>query len=122
VRIFKVSWFTRFASKEGITDDELKAIVNNVLETGQADADLGGNVFKVRVARSGKGKTGGFRIIVFFRKGDKTFYEYGFAKSNRGNISPKELKKFKDLARDTFSITDEEIKRRLENGTLQEIV
>jgi hypothetical protein len=48
VRIFKNPWFARLASK--------KDIVNNILETEQADADLGGDVYKVRVARSGEGK------------------------------------------------------------------
>jgi len=32
----------------------------NRLEAGQSEADLGGNVYKVRVARSGEGKSGGY--------------------------------------------------------------
>jgi hypothetical protein len=40
VRIFKIPWFARFAAKEGITDKELKAIVHEALETGQAEASL----------------------------------------------------------------------------------
>jgi hypothetical protein len=82
VRIFKNTWFTRFADKEGITDGELKTMVNQ-LETGQADADLGGGVYKVRVARSGEGKSGGYRVIVFFKSKERLFYVYGFAKSTR---------------------------------------
>jgi len=42
VRIFKTKWFNRFASKEGITDSELKEAVKQ-LENGQFYADLGGN-------------------------------------------------------------------------------
>ena len=56
MRVFKNTWFARFASKEGITDGELWEMVNQ-LEAGQADADLGGGVFKVRVARAGEGKS-----------------------------------------------------------------
>jgi hypothetical protein len=52
VRVFKNTWFTRFADKESITDGELREMVNQ-LEAGQAEADLGGGVYKVRVARSG---------------------------------------------------------------------
>jgi hypothetical protein len=44
VRIFKNTRFARFASKEGITDAELRETVRR-LEAGQADADLGGGVF-----------------------------------------------------------------------------
>jgi len=45
VRVFKNTWFTRFAEKEAISDDELLAIVDQ-LEAGLPDADLGGGVFK----------------------------------------------------------------------------
>ena len=49
VRIFKNTWFTRFAGNEGITDGELREMVSQ-LEAGQADADLGGGVYKIRLA------------------------------------------------------------------------
>jgi len=94
VRIFKNTWFTRFANKEGITDTELKETVDR-LETGHADADLGGDVYKMRVARLGEGKSGGYRVIVFFRSEERTFFHYGFAKSASGNISKRELKEMK---------------------------
>ena len=121
VRIFKVNRFSRLAEKEGITDSELKDIVNNVLESGKADADLGGGVYKIRIARPGKGKSGGLRVIVFFRSGSRTFFHYIFAKSDRANISRKELKWFKELAHDALSMTEDQINMRLQAGTLQEI-
>jgi hypothetical protein len=49
-RIFKNTWFTRFAAKEGIHDSELRDVVNR-LETGQADADLGGGVYNETIPR-----------------------------------------------------------------------
>jgi hypothetical protein len=55
VRIFKNTWFARFAGNEGITDSELREMVNQ-LEAGHADADLGGGVYKIRFARPGEGK------------------------------------------------------------------
>jgi len=47
VRAFKNRWFSRFADKEGITDDELKEAAKQ-LETGQTGTNLGGDVYKVR--------------------------------------------------------------------------
>lgn len=122
MRIFKGSWFSRFAAKEHITDSELKKIVNNVLETGQADANLGGGVYKLRLARPGKGKAGGYRVIVFFRSGDKTFYVYGFAKSEKDNISDKELRELRKDAKTDLGLTDLQIEIRLKKGTLREIL
>jgi len=93
VRVFKSTWFSRFAGKEGITDHELKEMVGR-LEAGKADADLGGGVYKMRVARSGGGKSGGYRVIVFFKSRNRTFYAYGFPKTNKGNINDKQLRDF----------------------------
>jgi hypothetical protein len=112
VRIFKNTWFNRFAEKEGISDSELSEAVNG-LEAGQSDANLGGGVYKVRVARQGEGKAGGYRVIMFFRSEERTFFVYGFAKSDRSNIDEKELRTFKERAKEAFSFTDEQIREHL---------
>jgi hypothetical protein len=121
VRIFKYPKFNRFASKEGIADDELREIVD-LLEAGQADVDLGAGVFKVRIARPGEGKSGGYRVVVFFRSNERTIFVYGFPKSKRANISRKELKAFKKIAKIQLALTDDEINAWLKRGTLIEIV
>ena len=66
--------------------------------SGQWDADLGGGVFKQRIAREGGGKSGGFRTIILFRVGGHSFFVHGFAKNDKANITPKELKALKTLA------------------------
>jgi len=119
-RVFKYTRFSRFAGKESITDQELLEVVNQ-LEAEQADANLGGGVYKVRIARPGEGKSGGHRVIVYFRNEYRAFFSYGFSKNDKGSISGKELKRFKEDAKDQFSYTDEEIKRYLRNGSLIEI-
>jgi hypothetical protein len=119
-RVFKYTRFSRFASKEGITDRELLKVVGQ-LEAEQADANLGGDVYKVRIARPGEGKSGGHRVIVYFRNEFRTFFSYGFSKNDQGNISKKELKGFKSDAKKRLSLTDEEIEDRLRNGIFIEI-
>jgi hypothetical protein len=115
VRVFKNPWFTRFAARETIGDAELKNMVDQ-LEAGQAEADLGGGVYKLRVSRPGEGKSGGYRIVVFFKSEKRTFFVYGFAKSARANISEKELRFFKDSAKINLNLTDEQIEMRLKAG------
>ena len=117
MRIFKYPRFNRFAGKEGITDAELREMVNQ-LEAEQADADLGGGVYKVRAARFGEGKAGGYRVIVYFRNKFRTFFVYGFAKSDRDNIDEGELKAFRVDAKDQFALTDDQIRVRLKNEPL----
>ena len=121
MRLFKNTWFNRFAKKEGITDTELREAVNQ-LEAGQADADLGGGVYKVRVARPGEGKSGGYRVIVFFKSEERTFFVYGFAKSDKGNIDRGELRSFKIDAKYQLALTDEQLDAWLKKKTLTEII
>jgi hypothetical protein len=120
VRIFKNTWFTRFAGKEGITDTELEEAVNR-LEAGQAEADLGGGVFKMRMARQGEGKAGSYRVIVFFKSEERTFFVYGFAKSVMANISDKQLKNFKKTAKVVLDLTDNQLNDTIKEGTYLEI-
>jgi hypothetical protein len=120
VRIFKNKWFTRFAGNEGITDGELRDMVSQ-LEEGQADADLGGGVYKIRVARPGEGKSGGYRVIVFFRSEERTFYQYAYPKSSRDNISQKELRVFKRTAKTNFAMSDRELANAIRAGEFIEI-
>jgi hypothetical protein len=56
------------------------------------DADLGHGLIKQRVARSGQGRSGGYRTLIAYRVGDRAVFLYGFAKSDRGNIGKAELK------------------------------
>ena len=121
MRVFKYPRFNRFAEKEGITDAELRVIINK-LEAGKAEADLGGGVYKERLPRSGEGKLGGFRVIVYFKNEFRAFFVYGFRKSGRDNINKGELKAFKIDAKENFSLTDEQIEAWLKRGTLIEIL
>jgi hypothetical protein len=121
VRVFKDAWFARFAAKEGIGDDELKSAVDE-MERGLCGDTLGGEIYKKRIARAGAGKSGGYRVIVFFKSGERTFFVYGFAKSDRDNIRDVELRKFKDSAKDLFELTDAQMYRHLKNGVFIEIL
>ena len=120
MRIFKNTWFTRFADKEGIKDSELRGLADQ-LEAGQADANFGGDVYKIRIARPGEGKSGGYRVIVFFKSKDKTFFVYGFAKSDRDNIDRKEKSDYKELAKKYLNLSDEMIERAVKSGKFIEI-
>ena len=98
MRVFKDAWFYRLARREKIGDSVLKDAVARA-EKGIIDAELGGGVIKQRIARPGEGKSGGYRSVILFRKGELAFFVYGFAKSGRDNIEPDEVDGFKKLAK-----------------------
>lgn len=120
MRAFKTKPFARFASQEGLADGQLLEAARRVAE-GLVDADLGGGVIKQRIARKGQGKSGGFRSVVLYRKGETLFFVYGFAKNARANIRKDELRAFRLLADQMLAMDDAEFEAATANGTLSEI-
>lgn len=119
-RTFKNGWFVRFARKEKLSDSMLKDAVVRA-ERGLIDADLGGGVIKQRLARPGKGKSGGYRTLILFRQGDRAIFAFGFAKSAQSNISKTDLALLKNAAAEALGWNDEELGRLVASGVLVEI-
>jgi hypothetical protein len=85
------------------------------------DADLGGGVIKQRVARPGKGRSGGYRTLILFRQGDRAIFAFGFAKARQANISKADLALLRDAAAEALGWSGEELDRLVISGTLVEI-
>lgn len=88
---------------------------------GLIDADLGGGVFKKRVALPGRGKSGSVRTLLATNRHDRWFFVFGFEKNDRTNISPKELEALQLLAGDLLSLKKEQIRRAIKDGTFLEV-
>ena len=112
--------FARFARKAGLTDENLASAAADVT-AGKFNADLGGHVYKQRVARSGEGKSGGFRTIVLFKVGGHCFFAHGFAKNEKANVSAKELKALKQLADVLLGLSETEIAKAITAGEFVEV-
>jgi len=87
--VFLTKSFARFARKAGLANEALIEAASAVA-AGQADADLGGGVFKQRVARSGGGKSGGFRTIILFKAGGQRPFAPGACQEEKGNNTAEE--------------------------------
>ena len=120
MRIFKNAWFVRFARDQKVPDSALRAAVRRA-ESGQVDGDLGGGVVKQRVARMGQGKSRGFRAILLYRAGERAFFVYGFAKSDRANLRNDEKEQFKKMAKHVLGLSDEQLNGLMTREKLEEI-
>ena len=120
MRIFKSKWFAKFARKERITDAKLCEAIRNA-EQGIVDADYGGGVIKQRIARPNEGKSGGYRSIVIFRRGELSFFVYGFAKNEQDNIDESDERDFKELAKIVLALSDAELKTLVDSGKYVEV-
>lgn len=110
----------RFAQRERITDTSLKQAIERA-ERGLIDADLGGGLIKQRIARPGKGRSGGFRVIVAYRAQGRAVFLFGFAKNERDNIDPEDLQLFRVLGANWLAANAATIAQAIKTGDLEEI-
>ena len=69
----------------------------------------------------GRGKRGGFRTLLAYRKGEKAFFVLGFAKNERANIDARDFKALSKLADELLSYTNAALKKLIRDGQLVEI-
>jgi hypothetical protein len=119
--VFMTRDFACFARKARLADRSLSEAAKAVTD-GRWDADLGGGVFKQRIARDGAGKSGGFRTIIVFRSGRHSFFVHGFAKNAKTNVTAKELKALKLLAATLLRLDAREIDSARDAGEMIEVV
>jgi len=119
-RIYKNRWFAKFASREGISGVTLVAAIDQA-NRGLVDADLGGGIIKQRVAREGAGKSGGYRTLVFFRHEERAEFAFGFAKSDKANLSAGELRTYKQAAKIVLGLTQVQVDTEVREERLFEV-
>ena len=90
-------------------------------EDGLVDADLGGGLMKQRVARPGQGKSGGFRTIIAYRRGDRALFLFGFAKSERENLEDDELAYWQRVGRAYLGLDDDGLEAAIATDELMEV-
>lgn len=110
-------WFRRWARKTNLSNSTLnEALVN--LEKGLSVADLGKNLYKVRVKREGQGKSSGYRTIVVYREKKRAIFLYGFAKNEKDNLNSTELHYFRKLGNDLLKLSRSQIEIAIKEKVL----
>ena len=112
--------FARFARKARIKDEGLLGAADDIA-AGQFDADLGGGLYKQRIAREGGGKSGGYRVVLAFRAKARVVFLVGYAKSDKADLTPKEQESLRLLAGRLLGFDDAAVTRLVEAGEWTEI-
>jgi hypothetical protein len=120
MRVFKTRVFDRWAGKVGITNSALLRAVADI-ECGLIDADLGSNLFKQQVALPGRGKRGGTRTLLATRFAGTLYFLFGFEKSDRDNITQRELRIYQSLASNLVALSNTQIETALNANELMEV-
>ena len=119
-RILKTCTFNRWLRKTLLSNRALlKAIAE--MERGLVDADLGGNVYKKRVALPGRGKSGSTRTLIATNREDRWIFMYGFEKNERENITQAELAYLQGVAQIFLTYSSDELQLAIAKGEFLEV-
>ena len=119
-RVLKTRRFCRWMRKTQLDDIMLRKAIRE-MENGLVDADLGGNIFKKRVALPGRGKRGSVRTLIATNQGDRWIFMYGFEKNERENITQAELTAIQGIARDYLEFSELVLMAIIACGQLEEV-
>jgi hypothetical protein len=119
-QVFKTRTFARWSRKAPVPDAVLCAAVTEMV-AGLVDADLGGSVYKKRVAMPGRGKSGGARVLIGTNRGTLWVFLFGFEKNERSTIDDRELLGLQKTAAVFLAMNSSQLERAVEAGELTEI-
>ena len=90
---------------------------------GAGEADLGGGLFKKRLARPGGGKSGGFRAIVAYRspRTDRVLVTYAFAKNAASTLTPQGHEALSKVAQAFMAANDEQVTELVASRDVSEV-
>ncbi|WP_306398088.1 type II toxin-antitoxin system RelE/ParE family toxin [Telluria beijingensis] len=120
VSVLKRRDFARWQAGEKLPDSVLcKAVVE--MENGLIDADLGGCLYKKRVARPGGGKSSGYRTLLSARIGNRYVFLHGFPKSEKANITQGEKVALQFAGKIFLDLSGEALSKALLSKVLSEV-
>lgn len=83
--------------------------------------NLGGGLIKKRVARSGQGKRGGYRVLLAFKDSDRSIFIFGFSKNDRENLDAEEKELYKKIAKMYLGVPMKKLEKLCNEGQLVEV-
>jgi hypothetical protein len=119
-RFLKRRVFARWQAGENLPDAALCKAIRE-MESGLVDADLGGFLYKKRVARLGGGKRSGYRTLLSARIGSRYVFLHGFPKSDTANITQDEKKALQFAGKVFLDLNAEALLKALQAGVLLEL-
>lgn len=91
------------------------------MESGLIDTDLGGFLYKQRVARPDSGKSGGYRTLLSVRIGCRYVFLHGFPKNHRANITQGEKRALQFAGKVFLELSADAFLKALHSGVLIEV-
>jgi len=77
MKILITNWFRKWLNRVKIEIGDLISSAKTLNENPKSSVSLGAGLYKVRIRRKHKGKSGGYRTLLIFKKDKLILYVYG---------------------------------------------
>jgi hypothetical protein len=111
--------FQKDLNDQKLDDNYLHEVLDDIFKG--LTQPLGAKMYKIRAARKGRGKSGGFRNIFYWKKDEIIIFCLLFSKNEKDNLSQDEKKALKLLSEDYSNHTESDINTKIRNKVFKEI-
>jgi hypothetical protein len=115
----KTKYIQKFLKKKGVKTEHLTPVITDLLK-GKGSS-LGSSLYKIRMKDEHQGKSGAYRTIWFWKREEMIILCFFFPKNVMGNITPKEKKALKLLAKSWSQLQKHQIHELIELGEMLRI-
>lgn len=91
------------------------------MEAGLIDAELGGMLVKKRIASPGRGKRGGYRVLLSARIGHRYVFLHGFPKCDIANVTWEEQRALRFAGRVLLEMSADRLAKAIRARVLMEV-
>ena len=110
-----------FKGEKSINKNDLLEAADQITK-GLYEASLGGGIYKKRISNSkSKGKSGGSRLLIAYKKKGHIFFMYAFNKNELDNIGTKEKMILKERAKLYFEMAEKDLEKAIKAKAFFEI-
>jgi hypothetical protein len=120
MEVAKRRTFVRWQMSEHLPDSALCDAAKE-MDHGLVGSNLGSLLYKKRIARRGKGKSGGYRTLVAVRIGYRFIFLLGYAKNDKENLTAEELRALRFAGQLFLELSPTDYQLALESGVLLEV-
>ena len=119
MRYLKNKSFRKDLKNYHLDDEYIKDVLDDVFD-GRA-IPLGSKLYKIRAAKEGKGKSGGFRNIFFWKRDELIVFCLLFGKNEQDNLTADEKKALKILSHEYDRLTADEVEILMQKNQFTEV-
>ncbi len=119
MRCYITKKFNKFIKDDKLDRITLKDVINDIVSGNTVS--LGKKLFKTRMKAPGRGKSGGYRTLTYYKVDERIIFLVLFAKNERENITDTELKVLKLYAVEIDKLNQNEIDALVKNSSFIEL-